>query len=73
MTGASSEKGSEVEMAKLRRVRMLLTAATVTTFPFTSRMRMVTRHMMSRESPGEPAKTASVPLVVGNGQERTAS
>ena len=70
--GASSERGSEVEMAKLRRVGMLLTAATVTTtFPFTSCMRMVMGQMMSRESPREPAKTASVPLVVGNGQERT--
>jgi hypothetical protein len=29
--------------------------------------------MTSRESPREPAKTASVPLVVGNGQDKTVS
>ena len=65
--GASSVSGSDVEIAKLRRVGMLLTAATVTTFPFTSRMRTVTGQMTSRE----PAKTVSVPLVVRNGQDKT--
>ena len=52
---------------------MLLTVAIVMTCPLTSRIRIVTGHRMSMESPREPANTASVPLVVGNGEERTAS
>lgn len=69
--GASSEIGSEVEIAMLRRVGRLFIAATVMHCPLTSLIRMVTGQMISIASPREPAKTASVPLAVGNGQEST--
>jgi hypothetical protein len=68
----ASEIGSEAEIAMLRRVGRLFTAATVMHCPLTSLMRIVIGQMISIASPREPAKTASVPLAVGNGQERTA-
>ena len=70
---ASSANGSVEEIASLRQFGMLLIEEIVITLPLTSRMRMVTGQRTSIESPSDPAKTASVPLVVGNGQERTAS
>ena len=72
-SGASSAIGSVAEIARLRIVGVLLIEAIVMTCPLTSRIRIVTGQKMSMESPREPAKTASVPLVVGNGEERTAS
>ena len=62
-----------MEMARLSRVGVVVTDAIAMTCPLTSRIRMVTGYRMSMKSPREPAKTASVPLVVGNGDERTAS
>ena len=70
--GASSEIGSEAEIAILRRVGRLFTAATVMHCPLTSLIWMVTGQTISIASPREPAKTASVPLAVGKGYERTA-
>ena len=69
--GASSFSGSDVEMAMLSIVGMLLTDAIVIHCPLTSRMRIVTGQIISMASPRDPAKTASVPFAVGKGQERT--
>ena len=71
--GASSEIGSDAEIAILRRVGRLFTAATVMHCPLTFLIRMVTGQMISIASPREPAKTASVPSAVGKGHERTVS
>lgn len=70
--GASSAIGSDADMAMLRTVGVLLTAAIVMHCPLMSRIRIVTGQMTSIVSPREPAKTASVPFAVGKGQERTA-
>ena len=64
--------GSKVEVGRLRRVALAFVPRTVMQYPLTSRMQMVTGQMMSMLSPRDPAKIASVPLAVGNGQERTA-
>ena len=70
--GASSATGLDAEMAVLRTVGVLFTAAMVMHCPLMSRIRIVTGQMTSIVSPTEPAKTASVPFAVGKGHERTA-
>ena len=70
--GASSVTGSDAEMAMLRMVGMLLTAAIVIHCVLMSRIWIVTGQITFIVSPREPAKTASVPFAVGKGHERTA-
>ena len=71
-SGATSVKGSEVEIARVkRRGSRLVLARVLIHWPLTSRILMVTGQMMSVASPREPAKTASAPRAVENGQERT--
>ena len=68
----SSVIGSELDVAMLRSVGLVLDAATVMQYPLMSRILMVTGQIKSVLSPRVPAKTASVPETVGNGLERTA-